>query len=97
MDGLTLGAMTLPQLAGVLPAIVFPAATAMQLWHMWRRRSAAGVAVMPWVLFGFANLALYLYTGRYTELQALFSMVLTAVLDFVIVALTLVLRKRGLG
>lgn len=89
--------MTLPQLAGFLPAIVFPVATFVQLWHMWRRRSAAGVAVAPWVLFGFANFALYFYTERYTEWQAISGMVLTAVLDFLIVALTLVLRKRGLG
>jgi hypothetical protein len=89
--------MTLPQLAGVLPAIIFPAATFMQLWHMARRRSAAGVAVMPWVLFGCANLALYIYAERYAEWQMILSMVLTAVLDFLIVALVLVLRKRGLG
>lgn len=81
--------MTLNQIAGILPAIVFPAATLVQLVRMVRARSAAGVSVSTWLLFGFANLAIYFYAERYTEWQAIVGMLLTAALDFVIVALAL--------
>jgi uncharacterized protein with PQ loop repeat len=81
--------MTIAQIAGILPAIVFPAATLVQLVRMVRARSAAGVSVATWLLFGFANLAIYVYAERYTEWQAIVGMLFTAVIDFVIVALAL--------
>lgn len=86
--------MTLNQLAGVLPAIVFPAATLGQLVRMWRQRSAVGVSVPIWALFGCANLAIYFYAERYTEWQAIVGMLFTAVLDFAIVALALGWTRR---
>ena len=90
--------MTLPHLAGFLPAVVFPAATVVQLARMVRTRSAAGVSVSTWLLFGFANLAIYVYAERYGEWQAICGMLLTAVLDFVIVGLALLrYRKRDLA
>lgn len=79
--------MTINQLAGILPAVVFPAATLVQLARMMRQRSAVGVSVSTWLLFGFANLGIYFYAERYTEWQAIVGMLLTAVLDFVIVVL----------
>jgi hypothetical protein len=81
--------MSLTQIAGILPAVVFPAATLMQLVRMVRRRSADGVSVPSWLLFGFANLAIYVYAERYTEWQAIVGMLVTAALDFAIVALAL--------
>ncbi|MCX6950817.1 MAG: hypothetical protein NTV51_01320 [Verrucomicrobia bacterium] len=81
--------MTFAQIAGILPAVVFPAATIVQLVRMVRARSAAGVSVATWLLFGFANLAIYIYAERYTEWQAIVGMLFTAVIDFVIVALAL--------
>jgi len=81
--------MTFAQIAGILPAVVFPAATIVQLVRMMRARSAAGVSVATWLLFGFANLAIYIYAERYTEWQAIVGMLFTAVIDFVIVALAL--------
>lgn len=82
--------MSLTQLAGVLPAIVFPTATAAQLLRIVRRQSVANVCVSTWLLFGFANVAVYFYAERYTEWQAILGMLVTAVLDFAIVALALV-------
>ncbi|MBI5769080.1 MAG: hypothetical protein HZA93_14895 [Verrucomicrobia bacterium] len=79
--------MTINQIAGILPAVVFPAATLVQLVRIVRQRSAAGVSVSTWLLFGFANLGIYFYAERYGEWQAIVGMLLTAVLDFVIVAL----------
>lgn len=82
--------MSIAQIAGILPAVVFPAATLVQLVRLVRARSAAGVSVATWLLFGFANLAIYVYAERYTEWQAIVGMLVTAVLDFVIVGLALV-------
>jgi hypothetical protein len=88
--------MNLVQIAGILPAIVFPAATLLQLARMVQKRSAAGVHVPTWFLFGLANVAIYIYAEHYGEWQAIVGMLLTAVLDFVIVALALLAyRKPG--
>lgn len=81
--------MSISYIAGILPAIVFPVATLVQLGRMVRRRSAEGVSVTTWLLFGFANVAVYIYAERYGEWQAVVGMLVTAVLDFVIVALAL--------
>jgi uncharacterized protein with PQ loop repeat len=81
--------MSLNQIAGVLPAVVFPFATLVQLWRILRDRSAVGVSLTTWLLFGFANLGMYVYAERYTEWQAILGMLFTAVVDFGIVALVL--------
>ena len=86
--------MQFTQLAGILPAVVFPVATTLQLVRMLRRRSSAGVDALTWFLFGFANLALYFYAERYTEWQAIVGMLLTALIDFVIVGLAWVYHRR---
>jgi hypothetical protein len=85
--------MTLNQLAGIIPAVVFPAATLGQLLQMIRQRSAAGVSVSTWLLFGVANLAIYFYAERYAEWQAIVGMLVTALLDFAIAALALAARR----
>lgn len=88
--------MSFNQIAGILPAIVFPAATLAQLVRMLRNRSAAGVSITTWLLFGFANLAVYFYAERYAEWQAIVGMLVTAVLDFAIVAVALIgFRSRA--
>lgn len=80
-------------MAGILPAVVFPAATGFQLWRMYHTRSAAGVSVATWTLFGCANIAMYVYAERYTEWQSIVGMLLTAILDFAIVALALIAAR----
>jgi len=89
--------MTLTQIAGVLPAIVFPAATLLQLVRIIRNRSAAGVDVSTWLLFGLANIAMYIYTEHFTDWQAIVGLLLTAVLDFAIVGVGLFGYRKGLG
>jgi hypothetical protein len=79
--------MNLPQLAGIIPAVVFPTATFLHLVRLVKRRSAAGANAVTWLLFGFANLAIYIYAERYAEWQAILGMLVTALLDFVIVGL----------
>ncbi len=82
--------MTLNQIAGILPAVIFPAATLMQLARIWRDRSTVGVSIPTWMLFGVANLGIYVYAERYAEWQAILGMLGTAVLDFAIVTLALI-------
>lgn len=86
--------MTFSQIAGILPAIVFPVATLAQLVRMLRARSSEGVCVSVWALFGFANLGIYAYAERYTEWQAIVGMLLTALLDFIIVGVALFCFKE---
>lgn len=79
--------MSFTYLAGMLPAIIFPMATLVQLVGMVRRRSTEGVSAMTWALFGLANIGLYIYAERYTEWQTILGLLLTAILDFAIVGL----------
>ena len=81
--------MNFTYIAGILPAIIFPAATLLQIVRMVRERTSVGVSVVTWSLFGVANIALYVYAERYQEWQAIIGLLLTAVLDFVIVGLAL--------
>jgi hypothetical protein len=81
--------MTANYLAGIVPAIIYPAATLLQIVRILRDRSTAGVSKTTWLLFGLANIALYVYTERYAEWQAITSLLLSAMLDFVIVGLAI--------
>lgn len=82
--------MTIAQFAGILPAIVFPTATSVQLYRIVRARSVVGISATSWILFGFANVALYVYAGRYAEWQLILGTLLTALLDFAIAILAIV-------
>jgi len=81
-------------LAGWIPAIVLPAATFSQLFKIARLKSAEGVSLMTWLLFGFANVGLYIFTEKYFALQSLIGLLGTATLDFIIVAMILLLQKK---
>jgi len=80
-------------IAGWLPAVIFPAATLIQLIAMLRSNSNKGVSPMAWTLFGFANIAVYIYTEKYLALQTIIGFLGTALLDFVIAAMAI----RGQG
>ncbi|MGK7898119.1 MAG: hypothetical protein AB4372_32000 [Xenococcus sp. (in: cyanobacteria)] len=47
-------------LAGWIPAIVLPTATTSQLVKITRSKSAQGVSLTTWLLFGIANVGLYI-------------------------------------
>lgn len=89
--------MNFTYLAGILPAIIFPAATLLQIVRIVRHRSTLGVSKTTWLLFGLANIALYVYTERYGEWQAIAGLLLTAVLDFVIVALAIFAYRAAMA
>jgi uncharacterized protein with PQ loop repeat len=76
-------------IAGWLPAIIFPAATLIQLIAILRTNSIKGVSPLTWTLFGIANIALYIYTEKYLAVQTIIGFLGTALLDFVIAAMAI--------
>ena len=72
------------EMSGWLPAIIFPAATLIQLVAILRSRSTRGVSWSTWVLFGVANISVYIYTEKYLAVQTIVGFLGTALLDFII-------------
>ncbi|QKI88728.1 hypothetical protein [Thiomicrorhabdus xiamenensis] len=81
-------------IAGWIPAVILPTATFIQLVRLAVVRSAVGVSLSTWLLFGFANLGLYVYTEKYFEVQSILGLLVTAVLDFIIVAMIIAYRNK---
>jgi uncharacterized protein with PQ loop repeat len=78
---------TLIEISGWIPAIIIVSATALQLFSVLQRKSAAGVSGTVWLLFGIANLCLYVYTEKYWAYQTIVGLLGTAILDFIIAVL----------
>ncbi len=84
----------LTNLAGWIPAIVLPTATMSQLLKITRSQSTEGVSLTTWLLFGIANVGLYIFTEKYLALQALIGLLGTAVMDFMIVTTIILIEKN---
>lgn len=84
----------LTNLAGWIPAIVLPTATMSQLLKIIRSQSTEGVSLTAWLLFGIANIGLYIFTEKYLALQALIGLLGTAVMDFMIVTTIILIEKN---
>ena len=82
------------EIAGWVPAVVFPVATAAQAFRIAVTRNADGISMVSWLLFGLANVGLYIYTEKYLSIQSLAGLLLTAAIDFVIVGQCIFYRKR---
>lgn len=76
-------------ISGWLPAIIFPAATLIQLIAILRSRRTLGVSWFTWTLFGLANISVYIYTEKYLAVQTIIGFLGTALLDFVIAAMAI--------
>jgi hypothetical protein len=85
----------LTDIAGWVPAIVFPAATAARAFRIALKRNADGISVITWVLFGLANIGLYVYTEKYQSIQSIAGLLLTAAIDFVIVGQCIFYRRNA--
>lgn len=83
------------ELSGWLPAIIFPAATLIQLVSIFRTGSVKGVSPLAWVLFGVANFSVYIYTEKYLALQTIIGFLGSALLDFIIAAMAIKGRVSG--
>ena len=82
------------ELAGWLPGIIFPVATALQFYKIWKGGTAKGVSISTWVLFAIANTGLYIYAQKYDSLQMITGLLGTAALDTAIVVLVLARREK---
>jgi len=83
------------EIAGWIPAVVFPVATLLQLVKLHRESDARGLSRTTWILFGIANLGLYFYAEKYLAVQTIAGFLGTAALDFTIAGYaTLLLRKK---
>jgi len=83
------------ELAGWLPAIALPGATVAQLWKIAKTRNVEGVSILTWLLFGFANVGIYIFTEKYFALQSILAQLVTAILNFAIVIWILVIRSSS--
>lgn len=83
------------QVAGAIPAIIFPTASLIQLIALLKRRNADGVSALSWFCFGIANICLYIYTQKYDEWEAITAFLGTSTLNFAVCILTLYYRNTS--
>lgn len=86
-------ALELRQALGVVPAIIFPIASLVQLIAIIRSQTGRGISVVTWSLFILANLCLFMYMENRGELQAIATTMLTAAIQLVIVILAIKWRN----
>ncbi len=86
--------MSLIELIGYIPAIIFPVATLMQLWHLLKTKTSDGVPPLTWLAFAVGNISLYIYAEKYTELQSILGQLATAGLQVYVVILIYRYRKK---
>ena len=86
--------MSLIELIGYIPAIIFPVATLMQLWHLLKTKTSDGVPPLTWLAFAVGNISLYIYAEKYTELQSILGQLVTAGLQVYVVVLIYRYRKK---
>ena len=77
---------------GWVPAVVFPAASILQLMTLLRRGRSEGVSVLTWSLFAVANVCLYLTVAEWTRPQVIVTTLGTALVQVVVVMTALRLR-----
>ncbi len=82
------------ELAGWLPGVIFPGATALQFYKIWKGGTARGVSILTWLLFAIANVGLYIYAQKYDSLQLIVGLLGTAALDSAIVVLALAQERK---
>jgi cobalamin biosynthesis protein CobD/CbiB len=80
---------------GWIPAVVFPAATVLQLVSLIHRGRSDGVSATTWGLFALANVCLYVTVHEWLRPQVLISTLGTAALQVVVVILVLKFRAMA--
>lgn len=81
------------QLAGLIPAIVFPLASLSQLIAIARRRSAEGVSIATWLMVGFANISLFIYSEKYVDLLNIIALLGAALLNFCVASMAIFYQR----
>ena len=87
--------MSLIEFIGYIPAVVFPTATIIQLLHLYKTKNSEGVSPVTWGAFALGNVSLYTYTEKYSELQSIFGLLVTSVLQLFIIMLVYKYRKKN--
>jgi len=85
------------ELAGWIPSVILPVAAGLQLMKIVREKKAEGVSVPAWILFGLANVCLYVYAEKYSSPQSVIGLLGTAAINFAIVGAALFFRRRKNG
>ena len=82
---------------GWVPAVIFPAASGLQLLAIVHKRNADGVSIPAWALFAVANTCLFLYTEKYSEWESILGALGTASINLCIVVACFRYRKLPVG
>ena len=88
--------MNLIEFIGYIPAVIFPTATIIQLFHLLRTKTSEGVSAIAWGAFALGNVSLYIYTEKYTEYQSIIGLLVTSVLQLFIIVLVFKYKQKGL-
>jgi len=86
--------LSLIEIFGYIPAIVYPTATIIQLVYLVKTKTSEGVSALTWAAFAMGNVSLYIYTEKYSEIQSIVGLLVTAVLQLFIIALVFKYRKN---
>lgn len=87
--------MSIIEIIGYIPAIVFPTATVIQLIHLYKTKSSEGVSALAWAAFAMGNVSLYVYTEKYTAIQSILGLLLTSFLQIGIITLAIKYKKTN--
>jgi lipid-A-disaccharide synthase-like uncharacterized protein len=87
--------MSFTDIIGYIPAIIFPAATIIQLVYLLKAKNADGVSATTWFAFALGNISLYIYTEKYWAIQSILGQLVTALIQLYIVFLIWHYRKQS--
>jgi len=85
--------LSIIEVIGYIPAIVFPTATIIQLVHLYKTKSSEGVSALAWAAFALGNVSLYIYTEKYTAIQSILGLLVTSILQIGIITLAIKYKK----
>lgn len=83
------------EISGWIPAVVLPTAALIQLITILQKKSVKGVSLITWLLFGFANLGMFIFTEKYFIPQTIIGLLGTATLNFTIVGVIISIRRKN--
>lgn len=86
--------MSIIDLIGFIPAVIFPAATLLQVIHLLKVKNSEGVSALSWSAFAIGNISVYIYMEKYFEIQAIATFVGTFFLQVYLVILVLKYKKK---
>ena len=87
--------MSIIDLIGFIPAVIFPAATLLQVIHLLKVKNSEGVSALSWAAFAIGNISVYIYIEKYSEIQAIATFLGTFILQVYLVILVIKYRKKN--